>query len=257
MQVALDPFPATVLMVNAMNTNVALSNLLRQGDIPSLLNQELKNRKPAQRAEDNRSSAGFSSSLRIEPRKTADSSSSARTEPRKRQDPLTPAYDPSAYVPDTGTSRGEKRKEEMGDAPSPSLVLAKGLSPMRDGDVLQPFAPQDYRWDDLWLEQDQCKALREFTNKLLSVEFSEVDKAAVKEVCAFFMNLKKNTRLFQQQVDWRSPGSRIKSVLDRAAKTDAAVVSSTLMRKGAKQQRRSSAGMGRDMSDSLSGLMVE
>ena len=71
---------------------------------------------------------------------------------------------------------------------------------MRNGDVLQPFAPQDYRWDDLWLEQDQGKALREFTQKLLSIEFSDVDKAAVKEVCAFFMNLKKNTRLFQQHV---------------------------------------------------------
>ena len=45
--------------------------------------------------------------------------------------------------------------------------------------------------------------------------------------------------------------------MDRVAKTDAAVVSSTHMRKGAKQQRRSSAGMGRDSYDSLSGLMVE
>jgi hypothetical protein len=45
--------------------------------------------------------------------------------------------------------------------------------------------------------------------------------------------------------------------MDRVAKTDAAVVSSTQMRKGAKQKRRSSAGMGRDVSDSLSGLMVE
>ena len=45
--------------------------------------------------------------------------------------------------------------------------------------------------------------------------------------------------------------------MDRVAKTDAAVVSSTQMRKGTKQQRRSSAGMGRDISESLSGLMVE
>jgi hypothetical protein len=145
----------------------------------------------------------------------------------------------------------------MGDSPSPSLVLAKGLSPMRDGDVLQPFAPQNYRWDDLWFEQDQGKALREFTQKLLSYEFSDVDRTAVKEVCAFFMNLKKSTRLFQQHVDWTSPGSRIRSVMDRVAKTDAAVVSSTQMRKGAKQQRRSLAGMGRDISDSLPGLMIE
>jgi hypothetical protein len=90
---------------------------------------------------------------------------------------------------------------------------------------------------------------------LLSAEFSEVDKMAVKEVCAFFMNLKKNTRLFQQRVDWKSPSSRIRSIMDRVG--NRAVVSSFQMRKGPKQQRRSSAGMGRDNSDSLSGMMVE
>ena len=145
----------------------------------------------------------------------------------------------------------------MGDSPSPSLVLATGLSPMRNGDVLQPFAPQDYRWDDLWLEQDQGKALREFTHKLLSVEFSEVDKAAVREVGSFFMTLKRNTRLFQQRVDWKSPSTRIRTVMDQGARADAAIVSSTHMRKGSKQQRRSSAGIGRDASDSLPGLTVE
>ncbi len=200
MEVAPDPYPATVLMANAMNTSATLTDLLRQGDIPRLLNQELKNYKPVPKVKKSRSSADST-------RKTADSSSSAKAEPHKQPDPLTPAYDPNAYVPDSGTSRGEKRKEEMCDTPSPSLVLAKGLSPMPNGDVLQPFAPQDYRWDDLWLEQDQGKALREFTNKLLSVGFSEVDKAAVKEVCTFFMNLKKNTRLFQQHVDWKSPSA--------------------------------------------------
>ncbi len=198
-----------------------------------------------------------SSSSRSEPRKTADPSSFAKAAPRKQPDPLTPAYDPNAYVPGSGTSRGEKRKEEMGDSPSPSLVLAKVLSPMREGDVLQPFSPQDYRWDDLWFEQDQGKALREFTQKLLSYEFSDVDRAAVKEVCTFFMNLKKNTRLFQQRVDWKGPSSRIRFIMDRFGNTDVAVVSSFQMRKGPKQQRRSSAGMGRDNFDSLSGLMVE
>jgi hypothetical protein len=78
MQVAPEPFPATVLMVNAMNTSAALSDLLRQGDIPRLLNQELRNRKPAQRNDDNRSSMDSSSFLRIGSRKTTDSSSSAR-----------------------------------------------------------------------------------------------------------------------------------------------------------------------------------
>ena len=92
---------------------------------------------------------------------------------------------------------------------------------------------------------------------MLSVEFSDVDKMAVKEVCAFFMNLKKNTRLFQQRVEWMSPSSRIRSVMDRVGNGSTTVVSSFQMRKGAKQQRRSSAGMGRDNPDSLSGMMVE
>ena len=41
MQVAPDPYPATVLMANAMNTSAALTEFLRQGDIPRFLNQEL------------------------------------------------------------------------------------------------------------------------------------------------------------------------------------------------------------------------
>jgi hypothetical protein len=45
MQVARDPFPETV-----MNTSPALSDLLRQGDIPRLLNQELKERKQPKKA---------------------------------------------------------------------------------------------------------------------------------------------------------------------------------------------------------------
>jgi hypothetical protein len=90
-------------MVNAMNTNAALSDLLRQGDIPRLLNQELQNRKPAQKNEDSRWNMDSSSSLRKEPRKTAGFSSSAKAEPRKQPDPLTLAYDPNAYAPDSGT----------------------------------------------------------------------------------------------------------------------------------------------------------
>ncbi len=130
MQVAPDLLPATVLMVNAMNTNAALSDLLRQGDIPRLLNQELKNRKPTQKNDDGRS--------------TVDSSSSVRIEPRPARDPLTAAYDPNAYVPNLGSSRGEKRKEESNDTPSPTLVLAQGLYPMLNGDALHPFDPQHH-----------------------------------------------------------------------------------------------------------------
>ncbi len=201
MQVAPDPYPATVLMANAMNTSAALTDLLRQGDIPRLLNQELRNYKPAQKVDKNRSRDDST-------RKTADSSSSVKAETCKQPDPLTPAYDPNAYIPDSGNSRGEKCKEEMSDAPSPSLVLAKELSPMPDEDVPHPFAPQHHQWDDLWFEQDQGKALREFTQKLLGSEYSDVDRTAVREVCTFFMNLKKNTRLFQQQIDWKSPERR-------------------------------------------------
>ncbi len=113
MQVVPDPFPATVLMVNAMNTNAVLTDLLRQGDIPRLLNQELKNRKPAPKNDDIGSNVDSSSSSRSERRKTADPSSFAKAAPRKQSDPLTPAYDPNAYVPSSGTSRGEKRKEGM------------------------------------------------------------------------------------------------------------------------------------------------
>jgi hypothetical protein len=51
---------------------------------------------------------------------------------------------------------------------------------MPNGDVLHPFAPQNHLWDDLWLEQDQDKALREFTQKLLSYESSDVDRTASK-----------------------------------------------------------------------------
>ncbi len=112
-----------------------MSDLLRQGDIPRFLNQELKNRKPAQKNDDNRSNVDSSSFLRIESRKTTDSSSSARVEPRKPREPLTPSYDPNAYAPDLGTNRGEKRKEESSETPSPSLVLAMGLFPMLNGDV--------------------------------------------------------------------------------------------------------------------------
>ena len=49
MQLSRDPLPATVLLTNAMNTSVKLSELLRRGDIPRFLNQELKERMPPKR----------------------------------------------------------------------------------------------------------------------------------------------------------------------------------------------------------------
>ncbi len=101
-------------------------------------------------------------------------------------------------------------------------------------------------WDDLWLEQDQGKALREFTQKLLLNEFSEVDKAAVREVCAFFMNLKKNTRLFQQRADWKSPNSRIRSVMDQVNRADAAIV--RFLHSDEKREQAAASVLGRNWS---------
>jgi hypothetical protein len=46
MQVSRDRLPATVLMANTMNASKELDDLLSQGDIPRLLSQELKKRKP-------------------------------------------------------------------------------------------------------------------------------------------------------------------------------------------------------------------
>ncbi len=117
-----------------------LSDLLRQGDIPRLLNQELKERKPPKRS--------------VESLPKVSSSSSAKTNPWSGFDGSSNAYDPDAYDPKSGSSRGEKRKDGHNDSPSPSLTLAQGLSPMLSGDVLHPFHQQNEAWDDLWLEQD-------------------------------------------------------------------------------------------------------
>jgi hypothetical protein len=99
MQVAPDPLPAAALMVNAMNTNAALSDFLRQGDIPRHLNQELKNLKPTQKGDDGRSTVDLSSFMRIEPR-----------QPR---DPLTPAYDSNIYAPNLGPSAVKSARKRV------------------------------------------------------------------------------------------------------------------------------------------------
>ncbi len=132
-QVARDPLPATVLMTNAMNTSVELSELLRRGNIPRFLNQELLERRPLKKPfEDQLHSS--SSSVKVEERPNVDS----------RTDTLDPdAFSSSEFDPSEGTSRGEKRKETRDDTPSPSLTLAVGLlGPMPDGEVLHPFSPQ-------------------------------------------------------------------------------------------------------------------
>ena len=86
---------------------------------------------------------------------------------------------------------------------------------------------------------------------------SKADRDAVKYVCTFFMNMKKNTCLFQHRVDWKNPPSRVKTVLDKIARETPVIVDSAPIKKQNKQQRRSLVGIGRDLPDSLPGLAVE
>jgi hypothetical protein len=62
MQVSRDHLPATVLMTNAMNTSKDLDDLLCQDEIPRLLNQELKERKPPKQSVEPHHSKVLSSS---------------------------------------------------------------------------------------------------------------------------------------------------------------------------------------------------
>ncbi len=117
---------------------------------------------------------------------------------------------------------------------------------MPNGDVLHPFAPGSVEWDDLWLERNNGKALRVFTTFHRDKEQSAADKAAVNEIGVFFMKMKANARSYQQQVEWANPPSRVKQVLDSAAR---AVLEPTApARKGSKQQRRSTSGVIRGLS---------
>ncbi len=227
-QVARDPFPATVLMVNAMNTSVELSELLRQGDIPRLLNQELKERMPVK------------NSFEVQPQSF--SSSTIKIEKRSRPDIKPDASElnvssSNESVPPDGTSRGEKRKEIRSDTPSPSLTLATGLGPMPNGEVLHPFTPQNTDWDDLWLELDGSAHFQVNARRLMNKQVSEPDKDAVKEVGEFFMKMKKNTLSFQCRVDWKNPLIRVKTVLDKISRTTPAYIASAPSRKQSKQQR--------------------
>jgi hypothetical protein len=103
MQVSRDHLPATVLMANAINTNKDLDDLLCQGDIPRLLNQELKERNQLKKS--------------VEPLAKVGSSSSAKTNTRSGFDGISDAYDPDAYDPSSGSSRGEKCKDGHSDTP--------------------------------------------------------------------------------------------------------------------------------------------
>jgi hypothetical protein len=164
---------------------------------------------------------------------------------------------PGASDPRSEPSRGEKRKDGHSGTPSPYTTLAQGLSPMLDGDVLHPFCQQNLAWDDLWLEQDHVSDLRVFVNGLRDKLNNDADVQAVSEVGSFIMLLKKNTRSFQHKVDWKSPSSRVRTVIDRASRANAPIVASTPAKKQGKQPRRSSAGIGRDLSEPLPGFAVE
>jgi hypothetical protein len=233
MHVSPDALPATVLLTNAMNTNAALDDLLRQGDIPRLLNGKLKELKNSKKDRDVPSAPSVSSG----------------------NAPKTPTV--SRVASDNALdNRSAKRKDMPSSSPSPSpLPVSTILRPMLNGDVLHPFAPQQRDWDELWLEQDNGRALREFTIYHRDREQSEADKAAVNEACIFFMKMKANTRCYQQQVEWANPSTRVKQVLDAASKGVSAPAAPA--RKGAKQQRRSTSGAIRSSSEPLPGLAVE
>ena len=248
MQVARDPLPATVLMVNAMNTSAELSDLLQRGDIPRLLNQELKEHMPVKSPFDFQSQSSSSGSIKIEKRSRPDFK------------PDTVGLNVSSSndsAPTKGTNRGEKRKEPQDEFPSPSLTLAVGLGPMPNGEILHPFSPQDKEWDDLWITRDGGNHFAVNAKRLMNQQVGDADINAVKDVCTFFMNLKKNTCRFQTRVDWRNPSNRIKTVLDKIARDTPPIVDSAPIKKQNKQQRRSLVGIGRDLPDSLPGLAVE
>jgi hypothetical protein len=128
---------------------------------------------------------------------------------------------------------------------------------MPNGEILHPFSPQDKDWDDLWISRDGGGHFAVEAKRLISQQVGEADTKAVKDVCAFFMNLKKDTCRFQTLVDWSNPSSRIKTVLDKIARDTPPIVDSAPVKKQNKQQRRSLVGSGRDLPDSLPGLAVE
>jgi hypothetical protein len=146
-----------VLMTNAMNTSKVLDDLLCQGEIPRLLNQELKERKPPKQSVETHHPKVPSSSS-----KEFDAQSPFDVVPL---DPAVPSRgEKKTDVQFTVPSRGEKRKDVQFNSPSPSLTLAQGLVPMPNGEVLHPLNEQNMMWDDLWLEQDDGAAFCVFAN---------------------------------------------------------------------------------------------
>ena len=105
MHVSSDALPATVLMTNAMNTSAVLDDLLRQGEIPRLLNERIKESK---------------SSNKDRSAPPAPSVSSGNT-------PNTPMVGQAA-LDHTAVPRNVKRKSVPTSTPSPlPLLKTKGL----------------------------------------------------------------------------------------------------------------------------------
>jgi hypothetical protein len=67
--------------------------------------------------------------------------------------------------------------------------------------------------------------------------------------------MKASTRCYQQQVEWAHPSTRVKQVLDAASKS--ALASTAPARKGSKQQRHSTSGAIRSLSEPQKGLAIE
>jgi hypothetical protein len=99
MHVSSDALPATVLMTNAMNSNAVLDELLRQGDIPRLLNEKIREVKNPKKNRD------------VPPVPSVSSGNA----------PKTPTV--SKVVPSNiSDSRNAKRKDMPISSPSPTCV---------------------------------------------------------------------------------------------------------------------------------------
>ena len=195
MQVSCDHLPATVLMANAMNTSKELDDLLSQGDIPRLLiNQELKERKPFKQ-----------SVVKVEPTHTKLPPSSSKEGSRQSSSSVAP---PTPAVTNLG-----KRKDEHLNSLPPLRWLRVLLPCPKEKSFIHSLRKQHYLWDDLWLEQDGAAQFVVVAKRYEKEQVAEVDKAAVREVCTFFMRMKRHTSLYQQKVDWRHPGSLLSGIL--------------------------------------------
>jgi hypothetical protein len=128
---------------------------------------------------------------------------------------------------------------------------------MPNGEVLHPFSPQDEKWDDLWLERDGNAHFTVNAKRLINKQVERTGQRSCEGSLHIFHAYEKGVRSFQHRVEWKNPSSRVKTVLEKLPQTGPAYVASASVRKQSKQQRRSSAGIGRDLNEALPGLAVE